>query len=82
LCGLPYDLLLCIWCPCFLAHITLLLDCSVCPHNEAPNHAHDQVQICSIQQRKAGMSFGEFYSNHPAPTLSYFTLFYVLFLWW
>lgn len=50
------DLLLCFWCPCFLAHTPLLLDCSFCPYNEAPNHAHDQVQVCSIQHWKAGES--------------------------
>lgn len=49
-----HDLLLCIWCACLLANTSLLLDCSVCPNNEAPNCTHDQVQICSIQPWEAG----------------------------
>lgn len=48
------DFLLCIWCSCLLADTSLLLGCSFCPHDEAPDCAHDKIQICSLQRREAG----------------------------
>lgn len=49
-----YDLLFYVWCSGVLAYITLLLDCSVCPYDEAPNCTHDQIQVYSIQHWEAG----------------------------
>ena len=54
LCSICPHLLFHVWCPCLLAYITLLLDRSICSHNEAPNYAHDQVQIPPLQYWKAG----------------------------
>ena len=49
-----HDLLLCIRCSCLLANTSLLLDCALCPDNEATDCAYDQVQVCPVQLWKAG----------------------------
>lgn len=49
-----HDLLFHVWCSCVLAHPTLLLDCTLCSHDEAPNRTHDQVQIHSVQHWETG----------------------------
>lgn len=49
-----HDILSCVRCSCLLAYFTLLLDCSICPDNEAPNRTHDQIQIYSFQHGEAG----------------------------
>ena len=71
---LLHDLLLTLWRSCFLAHSSLLLDCSICPDNEAPNHAHDQVQIYSFQHWETGKAHQ--YENEALNNL--FLLFLVL----
>jgi hypothetical protein len=37
-----------------MAYTPLLLDCSLCPYNEAPDYTYDQIQICAFQYREAG----------------------------
>ena len=49
-----HDLLLCIRCSCLLANTSLLLDCALCPDNEATDCTYDQVQVCPVQHWKAG----------------------------
>lgn len=56
-CSIYHDLLLCVRCACFLADTIMLLDLSICPHNETANPTHDQVQICPFQYWKAGRFF-------------------------
>ena len=58
------DFLFRIWCSCLLAYITLLLDCSLCPYNEAPNFTHDQIQIYSVQHWKAGLFNAQIAFHH------------------
>jgi hypothetical protein len=33
------------------------LDRALCPDNEAPDFAYDQIQVCPVQHGKAGETF-------------------------
>lgn len=51
------DLLLRVRRPSILAHPIILLDRSSFPNDEAPNHAHGQVQIHPFQLGKTGTTY-------------------------
>jgi hypothetical protein len=61
------DLLLGFWRTSLLAYTSLLLGCTLCSYNEAPDPTYDQVQVCAFQLRQAG--------EHSFPLSYWFSIF-------